>query len=253
MLNVIVDACHPNPKTFAHPFYCEQSWHMNLMHATNRSQGIARLLAREIGLPEGQWHIATPIHWEASHNDVMIVAEGPQAFTQAALHVFQQFLEADGIEVYPYSSHLWLFQTTQMSPLDSACLYQVMNCSFKNFLVDLPTDWRTWFTEIQMLFYRELKPSHSPINGVWVWGTGDLHLPQEIWAMGDFPGIEAKPWTLKTPLLAEGVLLVGASHATQIESFFSKQDVQWWWRDQFYQILKPSLWQKLRAWIHHEN
>lgn len=254
MLNVIVDACNPNPKTFAHPYYCEQLWHMNLMHAINHSQGIACFLAKEMGLPEGQWHIASPIHWEASHNDVMIVAEGPQAFTQAALQVFQKFLGTDGIEVHPYSSNLWLFQTTQLSVLNSACLHQVMHRSFKNFLVELPADWRTWFTEIQMLFHQELKPSHSPINGVWVWGTGNVHLPpQEIWTMGDFPGVNTKPWTPKKPILTEGVLLVGASHAAQIEALFSNQDVQWWWRDQYYQMLRPSLWQKLRAWIHHEN
>lgn len=262
MLHLILDASHTNDAVEAQSFFTTQWWQMNLMNAINNSMGVAQFLAHQHGLAKGNWHIASPIHWEATHNDAMIVLDGQAGVDENELihffQVFQGFVERDDLPIEKLSSGVWLFDAKNLLECTLPSLNSVMHRSLHEYLLMMPNEWRTWFTEVQMLFHCATANKATTINGVWPWGGGEFKLTTPIYQLGDFPGIEAKNWSSEMKLPHTGVLLISEQHAKEFEEIFNKKfinrvPVTWWWNNKTYQTKPKTIWKHLKSWFSHAN
>lgn len=129
---------------------------------------------------EGRWLVVTPIHWQATHNDAMLMAcddalncSDEQA--RATFEVFSTFAAEEGMQAYYHDRYTWLLQCddkpsiTALSP--SALIHQSMFAHIQR--LDTTLFWQRFLTEVQMLFAQSLSHA-SMINGVWIWGAGQL-------------------------------------------------------------------------------
>lgn len=128
---------------------------------------------------KGNWIVLSPIQWEASHNDAMIVAlskdlDWHEAESRHWFKLFADYLAHDHMELYYHNAHTWLLCVDNKPPLNALPVYQVLNHSLMPELAALDKSlyWQKFFTECQMFFAAH--SSTSPVNGLWPWGAGSL-------------------------------------------------------------------------------
>ncbi len=138
---------------------------------------------------EGRWLVVTPIHWQATHNDVMLMAcDGAlncsDAQARAAFDVFSTFAAEEGMQVHYHDRYTWLLQCDDKPAITAlppdALIHQSMFAHIQQ--LDSTLSWQRFLTEVQMLFAQRISHS-SMINGVWIWGGGQLKAPSHrpIW------------------------------------------------------------------------
>ena len=98
---------------------------IDIIHYSNYYSNILACLAYDIDSPpladllrsyyglEGAWLVATPIHWQATHNDALLRASAPNLKLSAHescawFEAFKEFIAVDGIESYYHNAHTWL-------------------------------------------------------------------------------------------------------------------------------------------------
>ncbi len=137
---------------------------------------------------EGRWLIASPIHWQATHNDAMITAcyEDLDLSDEASRQWFAalaDFLKYDNIKLHYHDAYTWLIQFEQSPPIHAKPVHTVLNQSMMQQLKTLdPTlFWSRFLTENQMFFsehpLNKTREGRYPINGVWIWGDEQLNEP----------------------------------------------------------------------------
>ena len=147
------------------------------------SPPVADLLRLYHGL-EGKWLIASPMYWQATHNDAMIVACGDELelsdeTSRSLFAIFAEFIAADTMHAYYHNATTWLLNCDAKPTLTAIPVNSLLQQSLMPQLQKLdPTFfWQRFFTECQMLFnanqYSRNQPD-NPINGLWFWGQGVL-------------------------------------------------------------------------------
>lgn len=134
---------------------------------------------------EGDWVVLTPMHWQASHNDAVIVAlDKDLRVTDEEVKywfdLYSAYLAEDGMPLYFYDKYTWLLRVDDKPPLNAKPIYQVLNKSLMPELSQLDETmyWQKFFTESQMFFSSNARK--SLINGVWAWGSGKLKTKKTI-------------------------------------------------------------------------
>ncbi|WP_026069435.1 hypothetical protein [Legionella tunisiensis] len=134
---------------------------------------------------EGKWLIASPIHWQATHNDAMVVATGKELeLTEDESRLWfaelTQFLKGDNFSPVYHDEQTWLFKIDTKPALKSKSVYTMLHQSMMPALeaMDNTLFWQRLITELQMYL-----SSHSlngqrqnklAINGLWFWGSGEF-------------------------------------------------------------------------------
>jgi hypothetical protein len=137
----------------------------------------------------GQWLIATPVHWQATHNDAMLVADAKGLFlseqeSRLWFNEVANFLEKDDFTPVYHDAHTWLFKIESKPPLCSKSVHTILNQSLMPVLNSLDSSfyWQRLITEIQM--YLSAHPlnlrreSGLAVNGLWFWGEGDFQIKE---------------------------------------------------------------------------
>lgn len=140
-----------------------------------KSTSAAKRLRDEHGL-QGNWLIVTPVYWQATHNDAMIMTcgEALNLSEQQGIDLYNKFscfVANDGMKTHYHDAFTWLLQTDGKPPIRSVNPYDIVLKSIGPYLKSLDSTlfWQRFITEIQMLFSGS--SSHqSKVNGVWVWG-----------------------------------------------------------------------------------
>ena len=134
---------------------------------------------------EGHWLIATPVHWQATHNDAMIVSCGEslnlsESQGRALFQEFSNFVHGDNIKTHYHDACTWLIQADGKPDIISVSPHDIMHKSITPYLksLDKTLFWQRLITEIQMLF-SEARHQQASVNGVWIWS--DAHLPKCAW------------------------------------------------------------------------
>lgn len=83
---------------------------------------------------EGDWVVLTPMHWQASHNDAVIVAlDKDLRVTDEEVKywfdLYSAYLAEDGMPLYFYDKYTWLLRVDDKPPLNAKPIYQVLNKS----------------------------------------------------------------------------------------------------------------------------
>jgi len=145
---------------------------------------VADLLRCYHGL-QGDWLIASPIHWVATHNDAMIEASGEalqlsDTESRAWFEVMTEFLAHEHITTFYHDAYTWLIQPREhpnmiAKPVNSL-RHQSMMPQLQ--LLDSSFFWQRLITEHQMLFsahpLNKARLDRHSINGIWIWGGGQL-------------------------------------------------------------------------------
>ncbi|KTD17230.1 hypothetical protein [Legionella jordanis] len=184
-MQIIVNASTPFAPADSKPLTSRGEFYQNALFALGckpDNPPLGDFLRRAMHL-EGQWLIASPIHWEATHNDAMIVAAGAELAlddSESRL-LFEQvtdFLKGYEIQSAYFSPHLWLLKIDHLPAITSQSISNMLHHSMMPVISEMDKTffWQRLLTEIQMFLSAHPLNSardHSLIvNGLWLWGEG---------------------------------------------------------------------------------
>lgn len=164
----------PDPKYLLSGY---SSYYLNIfkcLHYADETIPLGAILSSNHGF-QGQWLVVTPIFWQATHNDAMILACDSKLNLQekearALFDKFSDFVKESGMRAYFHDAYTWLLQCDGKPSIQSIPPHRLLHQSFFPYLkaLDPSLFWQRFITEIQMLFIGQAK-----VNGIWIWGNGD--------------------------------------------------------------------------------
>lgn len=209
---------------------------------------IADLLSRVNNL-KGDWLILSPIHWQATHNDAMIVATGKElqlkeAHSKYWFQLYADYLAVENMTLYFHDHETWLLCSDNKPSLKAKPVHQIVNLSLMPELAQLDSTmyWQKFFTESQMFFATQ--KNDSTLNGVWLWGGAHLHDKKTIAVCADkqfmtIAQICSSNVTLYSPsvsfnqfqiLLISDMDSLSKQHQEQLKNI----SVRWYWNNTAY-------------------
>lgn len=139
---------------------------------------VADLLRRLHGL-NGEWLVVSPVNWQATHNDSMIIAAGHDFnlghdYAKKLYAILAEFVQDEGMNLHFHDAHTWLLQAHNKPKINAKPVNSLLHRSLMPELesIDDSLFWQKFLTECQMLFNNIQADSLYPVNGVWVWGAG---------------------------------------------------------------------------------
>ncbi|MDF1758070.1 MAG: hypothetical protein P1U74_07205 [Legionellaceae bacterium] len=155
----------------------------NLDYPTNQPP-VADLL-RKLHSLDGNWHVVSPINWQATHNDGMLVAAGrdfslTESMGREWFFELKKFVDGEDIKVHYHDACTWLIQINDHPTNTSKPVYSLLNQSIMPELESLDDSlfWQRFITESQMFFnnhpLNKTQGNNLAINGLWVWGGGKM-------------------------------------------------------------------------------
>ncbi|RUR12800.1 hypothetical protein [Legionella sp. km772] len=216
---------------------------------------LAALLAQYHQL-EGDWLILNPAHWQASHNNVAIIAFGKElgldkSELETIFHRFSAHLRQNSMALYYHDEHIWLVSSTHNSLLKTKPIHQILNkpLMFELAAMDDTMYWQKFLTESQMFF--STLNNQPVINGVWLWGGGLLGEKKNTKIITDSSFFEIAQLCSTDVslyeassslnhcdlLLLSDISVLNKTHQEQLE----KREVCWYWNNQAY-AYSPASW-----------
>lgn len=230
---------------------------------TENAPPVADLLRRYHGLI-GRWLVISPIYWQATHNDAMIMAcydalglsdtESKRWFAALAA-----FLAADPVKLHYHDAYTWLIQFDNAPLIRAEPVHLLFNQSIKKPLHELDATlfWSRFITENQMFFSEHpLNKERSglyPVNGVWIWGEGELSAPETrpIVYADDKTHVLAQLLSSRvsrlqsSQALSDNSLVLLSDFDNSLMNHSKKNTVRWFWNNRIYMTKKPSIWTRL--------
>ena len=211
----------------------------------------------------GQWLIANPIHWQATHNDATILATGDAlGLSDSDARVWFDEVAACllelGLNMYYHDATTWLVQVDTMPPCISPAPHQIMHHSLMPFLstMDNTGAWPRILTELQMLLsshrYHQQHSQACPVNGVWFSGGGVFDINKTQPVMTDSPELlqgcawmsafSPQIWQALPHNKREKTVLWMNNPETlaPLQKNFHSHTVQWYWHNTAYCQPKKS-------------
>ncbi|MBA2710065.1 MAG: hypothetical protein H0U57_05700 [Tatlockia sp.] len=225
---------------------------------------MANLLKLYHQLP-GRWIIASPVHWEATHNDALITAAGSDLhLSDEESHLWfaeiVNFLKDDGFTPVYYNANTWLFKIDNKPVINSQPLSALLHKSLMPALsaLDKSYYWQRLITELQMFLSAHslnLNRQNLPINGIWFWGEGDFEIPPaKKTIISDDPVLllinttRINPLNLTIPWDGDELIIVNDPMQVESSGFrekIKKTKVNWYWNNCSYSVQPKSWWSKL--------
>lgn len=263
-MDVVINSFSEGMPSAANALVSEQHYLLNTLAALGADRNqlpLASLLKRYHQL-EGSWLIASPISWEATHNDAMLVAAGASLqlddkLARVWFAEVSQFFASDGMQLVYHDATTWLVNVSKKPPIVSQSPFHLLHQSFMPLLeaLDPSMYWQRLITELQMFM-----GSHPlnyarpfPINGLWFWGNGELPVPTDKPLLSDdevirqvFPYCQAFDATSTPP--KEALVIIAHSNPELISQFkttTAKMPVNWYWNNLAYHSKAQRWWTKL--------
>ena len=236
---------------------------------------LADLLRRYHGL-EGEWLIVSPIHWQATHNDAMIIASGhelqlSEQESQRWFAAFSDFVAADFMDTYYHDAHIWLLRCDGKPPIVAKGVSTLRHQSMMPELraLDSTLYWQRFITENQMYFsshpLNKDRDKCYDINGIWIWGNGaPENRTQKPFVCFD-PGLVKLANLLSTTVsiyaasaaYSKNVLLLcnqlSPMQQTALNTHLQQHTVRWYWNNVAYQSLPNTWWSRFRGLFKRET
>jgi hypothetical protein len=224
---------------------------------------VADLLRRYHQL-DGDWMIASPVHWEATHNDAMIIASGHQleydeTESRCWFEAFKEFITPLNMRLHYHDAYTWLLQAEQQPLINAKPVHALHHQSMMPELQQLDTTffWQRFFTENQMFFsahaLNKTRTGLYPINGVWIWGAGTLgaKVPtplisenRELLELATFLSINVSDSYGLLKDIKKSVVLcndLNQNDYSALQKKLQKYSVCWYWNNEACQS-KPKSW-----------
>ncbi len=248
--------------------YTEHYHHqiLNCLDYPESAPPVADVLRRVHDLA-GSWLVVSPIYWEASHNDAMLLAVGEDLALSneeglAWFGIFAEFAKQDFSGVHYHDPYTWLIRIDQQPPLIAKPAHRLRHQSMMPELAVLDDTlfWQKRLTEVQMLFSQHplnqaRRGTKCLINGIWIWGYG-VFKPTSSPIVSDSPGAQRLASVLSTQTYTVSdlniypdtalMLLENKTHLSEVQLKTKHQTVNWYWQNCAYQT-SPQGWFK-RLW-----
>ena len=217
-------------------------------------------LLRQYHKLDGHWLIASPIHWQATHNDAVITAcdealDLSDNESRRWFSALERFLAHEKVKLHYHDAYTWLIQWPESPPIHAMPVHQLLQRSMMSQLhaLDETLFWSRFLTENQMFFSEHVlnkaRVGRYPINGLWVWGDGELG------ARGSRPIVSCDEagYDLASLLTTNVVRYVPGykcpknamlllSDFDERQAFqFGKNTIHWYWNNATY-MTKPKRW-----------
>lgn len=192
IINVVIDEEQTLiPKQSMAITHQQASFYQHLLMCLNyplHALPVAELMRCYYGL-QGQWVVASPVHWQATHNDAMIIAQGrelqlTEAESRQWFSIMADFVAEEGMSAHYVDRNAWLIQCDGKPRLTAAPPQTLVRQSLLPHLqmLDESTYWQRFLTESQMILSHHgfNQKKHYDINGVWFWGAGLLNPPEPV-------------------------------------------------------------------------
>lgn len=136
-------------------------------------------LLRQVQKLDGDWYILSPVYWQATHNDALIVASGSELElsdedSRTFCKSYANYLAQEGLELQYFDAYHWLLGIDKQPALHANPVHHIQHKSLMPELAKLDDTlyWQKFFTESQMFFAAH--GFQSSINGIWAWSTEKL-------------------------------------------------------------------------------
>lgn len=228
---------------------------------------LAAIYKTLLGL-DGDWALLTPIYWQVTHNDAMIVAHGDNvrlsdSESKTAFDSLEKHYSSEGQSLFYYDKNTWLINITHKPKLHARSVFHLLNQSLMPELAQLDSTlfWQKWFTECQMLFASQ--STNFKMNGIWAWGSGTLAEKNKIAVCVDeaylpFAKLCCEQVTLYSPdlnlerfqilLLNDGRLL-SLKHQQELEHALTC----WYWNNSAYSCSRVHWFSRIWRYITHAH
>lgn len=235
---------------------------LNLLYCLGyplQSPPLGHLLQSLYQLP-GPCLALTPIRWEASHNDVQIVADASSLHlseddSYALFKNMLPFFAEEGLSLHYHSAKTWFLQCPNKPSLTSLPAHLLFHRSLMPVFETLSDSfyWQRLLTEIQMYLNSLELAQKISINGLWLYGQGSL-LEKHPAVISDdeglnhcFPhgftpfsdGVSFKKNSIVFLKKAESEQLMGLQN--QLKSY----SCRWFWNNIAYQTSPTPWWRRV--------
>lgn len=225
---------------------------------------VADLLKNLHGL-EGEWLVVSPVNWQATHNDSMLVAAGHDFLLNSEqstylFNKFSEFASCEGMSLFMHDATTWLMNVKNKPPLRSRPVYSILHNSLISELENLDESmyWQKFITMGQMLLNNLCLPNDTnqyPINGVWVWGGGCLQekktneiitLDNKAHEIAEILSVNSFKYKKNTYISKDAIILSSSINNLTILPEKCLQKVNaWHWNNFSYSL--PSKWNIFKA------
>lgn len=260
MIQVIINA----PKDCNLTAEKQGLWQINLLKLFSQT-GIANFLARQQGLPDGNWVLISPVHCQTTHNDAMIIGNCKEPEWQSTIEVYYEhfvnWVAQDGIMIHRLEGCLWLMNAQTFPDLATPSLQEVQHRSLSPFLSNMPSFWLKWWTEVQMVLHQVKVQGPYVVNAVWPWGAGTYVLKNTIFVLSKNhlyhqllkANVPVEVWQPHVKLNGKEVFLIDADEQHLWEQLpINQYDSHWWWLDTNEEKPGKTLWNALKEWLKRE-
>lgn len=266
-MDVIVNGMRELAPEGSKPLMSYGSYHSNLLLCLGYgplSLPLAELLKLYHHL-DGKWLVASPIHWEATHNDAMIVAldERLELSEEESLLWFlevKKFLKEDNFDPIYHSAGQWLFNIDDKPIINSKAAPAILHQSVMPILnaIDATFFWQRLITEMQMYLsshpLNRQREAKLAINGLWFWGEGEfkqsvtrpIATDDEV-LLNHLKG-EVSLLTPDTALKKDHLVLITKPQEislSKLEEKTKKSTTHWYWNNQAYSCETKHWWSRL--------
>ena len=253
-MDVIINADRDLTPNGSKPLISQGNVYSNLLHCLGYPDNIlpvAELLRQYYGL-SGQWLVVSPMYWEATHNNAMIVACDQQLQlsereSRLWFAAFEEFVAHDQMTMYFHDPYTWLLQVTDKPLLTAKPVHNIVQSSLLPQLqaLDSSNYWQRFITETQMfLSAHPLNTNREPcpINGVWLWGNGSLQPATSSTILSEEPLLsiakslssQVRQYQAGDGISANSILLLPSLAPQALEDVqakLQKQTVRWYWNN----------------------
>ena len=238
----------------------QRNYYVNLLTCLGYSADsppVADLLRKLHGL-DGEWWVLSPIHWQATHNDAMIVAcdaqlqlsddESRQWFNELT-----EFLAQDGVKLHYHDAYTWLIQFKRVVSFDAKPVSALLQQSILPHLkaLDRTSFGQRFITENQMFFSQhglnKTRLNRYAINGIWIWGGGVLTsvslksviaMDEAAFNLASIVSTKVSRYQIGKTIAKDAVIL-SSTKSFDRESL-KKRTVHWYWNNMMYSTKRTN-------------
>lgn len=267
-MNVVVNADYNFSKTDRKIINQQTNYYQNILTCfgySDMAPPVGDLLRAFHGL-KGEWFVASPIRWQATHNDAMLVASDEQLNLNdkdalELFDVFSNYAREKGFQTYFHDKYTWLIHGVDMPLISAIPVQGMIHQSIFPYLkaLDKTSFWQQFITETQMLFNEPIQTLDTKllVNGVWVWGAGSLRAPsskkcmvsnKDDYALASLLSTQVNYFSVE-PMSKNALLILGCSikqdELEKLEHLLENYSVCWCWNNLKYTSLPKSWFARL--------
>ncbi len=260
------------PEKFHHPTQIlkPSDLYTNLLIAAGYDEHfppVADCLRQLYKLPEGEWVVVSPVFWEATHNDALVRLHGEELQLEAGVanfwfNSFKAFFAKEGLALYQVMPCMWLMEISNKPAIHAKPVCQIANQSLMPLLTELDEKmyWQRFLTECQMFCHSNAQNQPEtvlPINGVWVWGQGELnpstnlpiyHQTKPLQELAKLISLNTHPLKSFVDLPMESIILLEGIEKHQINSIlkqYCRLPSSWRWNNITWHYQPKPWWKRL--------